>query len=303
MSKQSPPNSPLFSCDYSEIRENIEHLYEDGKSQNDDLPELNIMNNSHENKETNSVNKNIVNTIQTKSNSNSNTRENTKIRFICKKRGRISNDKKNKIKEIKCKKDKYHKDNLICKVKAAIFEAIRKFINKKIKKCMIGDFEIKKINSYQVKNGNVGFNRKLMKKKIKKIFSVEISNIYKYKSNGNGDYNIDFIKKIYEYKYRLLINIFDKSFLQCLHICRGFKYNEYYTEKYSVKIKQMESLKTIFEKIINGKLKCEDDLYKKELVSTIDNLEIIFFKDKKKRKCRVKEKKKEEEEEEDEDED
>ena len=278
-SPQTPINSPFF---YPEGK----HLDFDEQYQSD-FSEVD----SNKIEENNSRNKNIVNIIQSKSNSNSNTRENTKIRFICKKRkptGRISN--KNKEKGVKGKKNEYHKDNLICKAKTTSFEAIRKFINKKIKKCMIGDFEIKKINSYQVKNGNVGFNRKLMKKKIKKIFSVEISNIYKYKSNGNGDYNIDFIKKIYEYKYRLLINIFDKSFLQCLHICRGFKYNENFTEKYSVKIKQMKSLKTIFEKIIESKLKCEDDLYKKELVSTIDNLEIIFFKDKKKRKCRVKEK-------------
>ena len=289
-SPQTPINSPFFSIINSEGK----HLDFDEQYQSD-FSEVD----SNKIEENNSRNKNIINTIQSKSNSNSKTRENTKNtkdKFTCKKRkptGRISN--KNKEKGVKGKKNEYHKDNLIYKAKTTSFEAIRKCINKKIKKCMKGYCEIKKINSYQVKNGNVSFNIELMDKKIRNIFSVKISNIYKSKINSNSNYNYDYNKDFIDYiyknknKYPLLINIFEKTFLQCLNICRDLKYNENLTEENSCEIKEMEDLKIIFEEEINNKLKCKDDKYKEKLLYTIDNFKNIFLE--KERNVKLKKKK------------
>lgn len=194
---------------------------------------------------------------------------NEKINNKNKTKGRISNkDKKNGKIGIKTK---YHIDNIICKIKRILIETNRKFLNKKLKKIS----ELKKIDFKQIL-----FNRELIEKSIREILSVKISEKYKDCKEDHNKLLIDNIYKMNENQKNLglLINILNKTFLESLQICRGYKCDEKFKEEYS------DEMKELFEEIIEDKLKKENEFYKIIFWSVIDEFEIIF-KYRKKKLC------------------
>ena len=141
-----------------------------------------------------------------------------------KSKGRKILGKKRKESNMKRKHNKFSDDNLRRKIKYIIISNLIKFINKKIYELYDGDLGegmlIKKLltlNHEQIANAIIDYNIKFLDKKIRDIFSENISTSY---TNYPKEHNKNLIKKLIEEKdiniKTYFVNLFDLTFLQCL---------------------------------------------------------------------------------------
>ena len=173
-------------------------------------------------------------------------------------RGRKTNMEK--AMGIEGKHTKFSDDNKLRKAKVIIFEANYQNINSLLKN-KDKNKQIKRLNNEQTKELGVEYNRRLLKTKIKDIYSKNISSKYK---NLNPDYNKKIITSIYDKKeeYIEVIKFLDKTLEECLQDFKDEK-NE-------------NGLKKQMEEIFDKKLKNEKDQYKTEIKNKIDNFVKIF---------------------------
>ena len=134
--------------------------------------------------------------------------------------------RKPKNKLLKGKHTKYSNDNILRKIKVNFFKKLVKFINKTISKSEFkGKINLIKILTGSIcQNNTIKFNQKLLKLKIKDIFSSYWIN-KKFKNVGK-DYNKDIINKIYEENIKELIDIFEMTCLEAFSIFRDLEQTE-----------------------------------------------------------------------------
>ena len=183
------------------------------------------------------------------------------------------------------KHNKYSGDNLIRKCKGILLNALYLLINniieenyqsepnydKKTKKLL-------KINQNQIINSDVQYNQNFLDKKLKDIFS---DNVTLRCSRYNIDHNEKLIKSLLdekdEKKKKLFCKLFDLTFLDCLKHFRGTK-----------TIKELKNL-TKYEEVCKGFEEDEDYLYSFKYY--IENYEKIIQNKKSRRKTQRKRKK------------
>ena len=178
--------------------------------------------------------------------------------------------------------DKYAENNQVRKFKIIIKNALLELINSKIKDKIDITMIYKnrkffvdgllRIGQKQMINTNVIYNRQLLNKTLKEIFSDEIAKNYgKYPKN----YNKILIKKLYESKIgkNIIAPILDLKFLDCIRYFR--KDIGYISDKrYSC----LRGLEKKFENLPNDLLKKGyDDRYIKLLLNLINNFEYIYY--------------------------
>lgn len=177
------------------------------------------------------------------------------------------NNKNNKM----GKHNKYSPDNIIRKIKVKLLHSILYCLNSTFQKekkisCdnKYSDKIFLKINQNIIKNININNMIKLLKSKIKDIFSENISQKY---INYPLDYNKILIKNIYAENIHIkTISILDMTFFQCLEHFRGSKY---YSE--------LDSLKENYNMIINEfKYNGETEEYINKFKALIDTFEDYF---------------------------
>lgn len=201
---------------------------------------------------------------------NINNNKNNEILILRKKRGRKKNentDGESKEKE----HNKYSDDNIRRKIKHIILKNILDFINKKIE---IIDTNINRgiftkklmtIQQRQISNATILFNKKFLYKKLKDIFSVDISKRY---TNYLPEHNKNLITSLINdedcIKSDYFKGLFDLSFLDCLEHFRGSKHNYYLKgldnfEEEMNKLGEKDYINTVrtymyhYENIINNK--------------------------------------------------
>lgn len=174
------------------------------------------------------------------------------------KRGRKTNMQK--AMGIKGKHTKFIDGNKLRKAKVIIFQAIFQIINLFLKR-IDKNKQIKRLKNEQTKELGIEYNRRLLKTKIKDIFSKDISSKYK---NVNSDYNEKIITSIYDKKEENIevIKFLEKTLEECLQDFKDEK-NE-------------NELKKEMEKVFDKNLKNENDQYKTEIKNKIDDFVEIF---------------------------
>lgn len=168
------------------------------------------------------------------------------------------------------KHNKYSGDNLIRKCKGIILNALYLLINsiieenyqnepnynKKLKKLL-------KINQFQIIYSDVNYNKSFLKKKVKDIFSEDVTMRC---SRYSLDHNKKLIKSLLnekdEKKKNIFMKIFELTFLDCLEHFRGTKY-----------IKELNNM-TKYEEVCKSFEQDEDYLYSFKYY--IDNYETIM---------------------------
>ena len=151
------------------------------------------------------------------------------------------------------KHTKFSYDNMTRKFKRVFFESILNFIKSSMKKVQTSANKYVKPILFKIKQDfisdtNVNFNKDLIQKKLREIFSNNIS--IKYSKYGL-DYNRKLIEKIYNEKIQTkVIGILEMTFLECLEHIRGSKYYE-----------QLEGLENVYEIVINELENKENDEY------------------------------------------
>lgn len=130
------------------------------------------------------------------------------------------------------KHNKYSGDNLIRKCKGIILNSLHNLINKIIEEVYQDDEDydkknqkLLKINQEQIINSDVNFNKNFIHKKLKDIFSENVTLRCK---TYNVEHNKNLINGLLvekdEKKRKLFDKIFNLSFLDCLKHFRGSKY-------------------------------------------------------------------------------
>ena len=168
------------------------------------------------------------------------------------------------------KHNKYSGDNLIRKCKGIILHALYLLINsiieenyknepnynKKLKKLL-------KINQFQIINSDVNYNKSFLKKKVKDIFSEDVTmRCSRYSSDHNKKLIKSLLAERDEKKKKIFTKIFELTFLECLEHFRGTKC-----------IKELNNL-TKYEEVCKGFEQDEDYLYSFKYY--IDNYETIM---------------------------
>lgn len=164
-----------------------------------------------------------------------------------KKRGRKKNS------SMGGKHTKFCYDNMTRKFKRVFFESILNFIKSSMKKVQTSANKyvkpiLLKIKQNFISNTNVNFNKNLIQKKLREIFSNNISSKF---SNYGLDYNRKLIEKIYNEKIQTkVIDILEMTFLECLEHLRGSKHYE-----------QLEGLEHAYGIVINELENKENEEY------------------------------------------
>ena len=192
--------------------------------------------------------------------------------------------RKKKDSEEKGAHNKYSEDNIIRKIKQNITNALRIFINLKIKEYLdlskitvngtkYKKMEIIKINQDQVVDSNVENNKKLLTKKIKEYFRVERSgNFSKYPNN----FNELLIQKLYEIDNdKKVVGILEMTFLESL---RYYRMDEDIMNDPNYFC--LKGLENSFLEFKNELLEDNDELYYDKLIYYIKNFETIILKKK-----------------------
>jgi len=181
--------------------------------------------------------------------------------------------------------DKYTSDNIIRKCKAVMINILSKLINKKINEIYKDDlaFEIKKrklmkMYQSQIVNSNIEFNKSFLYKKLKDIFSENLSTrCTTYSKDHNKKLVNDLMNEKDLKKRKIFQDLFNLTFLECVEHFRGSKF-----------IKSLEDLKNYDEVCEN--LHGDED-YKESFRCYIDNFEQIIKNKKSRKSHRSKEKK------------
>ena len=141
--------------------------------------------------------------------------------------------------------NKFSEDNIRRKIKSLFFKYIFIFINEKIKYMYNNDIgkgifkkELRTINQSQTSNATIGFNEKLLNKKLEDICSVEITKKFTtYQSNQNNLVIKSLKKDEDENKREYFTKLFDLTFIDCLKHFRG-----------DIKISELEGF-TLFDNL------------------------------------------------------
>ena len=192
---------------------------------------------------------------------------------------------KEKLKAVRKKKNSFEvgnlnkqtSDNIIRKCKTVIINILFNFINKTIKNIYKKSFEnswkqkkLMKMNQVQIIKSSVKYNQSFLNKKLKEIFSENLSlRCSKYKIDHNKNLINELLNEKDEIKKLFFNDLFNLTFLDCIEYLRGSK-NIYCLEGLS-------KYNEICEKL-NG-----DEDYKESFKCYIDNFENII-KNKKSRK-------------------
>ena len=183
--------------------------------------------------------------------------------------GRIKNDdKKNDKKEPK--HNKFTDDNVRKKIKHIIIKSIMKFLNMKIKALFNGNIgnnvfkkELLTLNKTPKFESSIEYNKQLLNKTLKEIFSVNISSRF---TNYKPDFNKNLIEKLIneedKEKRDYFQKIFNLTFSDCLqHFNRAKDIKE---------LDGMDCIDDVLEEFNN------DKEYKSTLDYHIKNYEIIL---------------------------
>ena len=176
--------------------------------------------------------------------------------------------------------DKYTKDNMVRKAKVLFKDSILEHINKKMeKKSLFVSINGKKykvdkildINPEKIVTIDILENRKLLKNKIRDLFSVDISDKYK---NFPKNYNKIVIDTLYkDNKYKNITSILDINFLNCIKFFRKddgiFGENEFSC---------LNGLEKSFEDLSNKlKKKNNEEDYIDMFIQLIEEFEDFFY--------------------------
>ena len=166
------------------------------------------------------------------------------------------------------KHTKFSYDNMTRKFKRVFFESILNFIKSSMKKVQTSANKyikpsLLKIKQHFISDTNVNFNKDLIQKKLRQIFSNNVSNKY---SNYGLDYNRKLIEKIYNEKIQTkVIGILEMTFLECLEHIRGSKYYE-----------QLEGLENVYEIVIKELENKENDEYMANFKEFVNRFEQYY---------------------------
>jgi len=169
--------------------------------------------------------------------------------------------------------NKYSNDNIVKKIKTNFFSTILIFINSVIQD---KDKKLLNISGEFSKYSKADFNKELLHKSLKEIFSANISG--KYRNYGN-DYNKKMIEKLLNdediKKRNFYETLFNLTFLDCIKHIRGDIY-----------INELSGLKTLNEIVEDLK---EDNNYENKFKSYIlifeEIIEKIKGRNRKKKYC------------------
>lgn len=207
----------------------------------------------------------------------SNAETNDTNKFINKKKKIINNSNNNAIVK-KNNKNKYSTENLRRKIKTISLDFIMKFYNKRIAEIFKNDLAhginkriLFKNNQAQIQNMNLDYNNKLLNKKMKEIFSDDISKKYTdYPPSHNKDLINRLLNEEDEEKKNQLVNLFNKTFKECIKHLRGDKI-----------LKGLEGLEQYYIDYMNKEIipldENEDAIkYKNQFQETFKNFENCF---------------------------
>ena len=190
-----------------------------------------------------------------------------------KKDTKLGRKKQNDLGEIG-EHNKYSDDNLIRKIKGFLINNILDFINHKIEKVYGNIFKLLKINQKQRKESLANYNKNFLNKKLKDIFSDDISTKYKkYQPNYNRNLIRNLLNEEDNEKKNIFEKLFNFTFLDCLKHYRSSEY-----------IEELEGLKLLEDSFKDFK-ENDIELNKQYLELYVNNFEIIINQ-KKQRKSR-----------------
>ena len=175
--------------------------------------------------------------------------------------------------------NKYTSDNIIRKCKSVLLKILSNLINNRIKDFYYksGNYTIKrnrlmKINQSQVANSNVKFNQQFLYKKLKDIFSDDVSaKCTRYSKDHNKKLINNLLNEKDKIKKKYFSDFLNLTFLECVQHLRG-----------SIMIPCLYGLKNYDE--VCEELKGDED-YKETFRCYIDNYEKIIKNKKSRKKC------------------
>ena len=177
--------------------------------------------------------------------------------------------------------NKFSDDNLIRKCKSVVLKYIFIFINNMIKSVYQYNIDngvkvmlLLKINYNQIKKSKVSYNKEFLNKKIKDIFSDNISKKYtNHSKNHNKNLINNLLNEKDEEKRKKFEKIFNLTFLECLQHFRG-----------SIYIKELDGMTNLEEACENFEEKEDFEYYKEKFKSYINKFEKIIRKKKERHK-------------------
>ena len=175
--------------------------------------------------------------------------------------------------------NKYTSDNIIRKCKTILINLLFNLINKKIKEIFRKEKgyvstkkRLMKMSQTQIANSSVKYNQSFLNKKLKDIFSENLSTrCSNYPINHNKNLINELLNEKDLNKRKFFNDLFELSFLECLEHFRGTK--SFYC------LEGLENYKEICDKL-DG-----DEDYKDSFLSFIENYEMIIL-NKKSRKSK-----------------
>ena len=184
----------------------------------------------------------------------------------------FSKDETKDTKQIKKrKKNVKNLDNIVRKMKTIAFNLILKYYNKRIKEIKNNNLGkgvnykvLLKINQEQIQKLSVNYNKSLLKRTMKDIFSADISRKYKDYPLSHNKYIIKMLLNEEDEKKRNELNkLFNKTFLDCLKQLRGDE-----------KIDGLEGLEQSYNEFINNEIKKLN--FNENNIKYINEIEKIF---------------------------
>lgn len=148
-------------------------------------------------------------------------------------------------------KNKYEKINLLRKIKIISLDLILKFINKKIAEVYNNNLEegintkvLLKINPQQIKNMCADYNKKLLNKTLREIFSADISKKFiRYPPSHNRDIIEKLLNEEDKEKKETFVFLFNKTYKECIQHLRD-----------DIKVKGLEGLEENYYNYINNQM-------------------------------------------------
>ena len=168
--------------------------------------------------------------------------------------------RKKKLEEGLGEHNKFSDDNILRKIRSAILNSVLIFINKTIQtiysnldKNSLKDIQLFKLSKKTFEKGKAEYNKQLLNKTLKSIFSEDISSKYsRYSQKHNKNIIDNLINEKDEIKREYFNKIFSLIFKDCLNHFRG-----------SVIIKELNGLKNFEQYFIDSKLGNDKEMYKK----------------------------------------
>jgi len=226
-----------------------------------------IFNNTHQNSEMQNDKKNIIDKI-TKENIQKEIKEKIYLKKPFKEKKKLGR----KIKSYEClgEHNKFSDDNIQMKLKNAILNSVFQFINQKLKilysdndKKFLNNMKLLKLKQNSKELSKVEYNKKLLRRTLKSIFSEEVSEKYsRYSPEHNKDLIETLINEKDEIKRIFFNKLFNLTFIDCLNHFRGSHFFE--------ELCGMKKFEQYFNELKYGN---NNDLYEKVLKYYLVNYE------------------------------